>query len=91
MFPSRISQFSASNSHGAMDFTVAWVPTGMNTGVSTGPCAVQSRPSRALEPESSRKISNVPISDMKRVTLRPPPALVEARKPPFLQNSQRIT
>ena len=36
-----------------MFFTVAWVPTGMKTGVRTSPCAVWKRPARAWEPEHS--------------------------------------
>ncbi len=32
---------------GTTPFTAPWVATGMNTGVSTTPCAVVSRPSRA--------------------------------------------
>ena len=32
---------------GVRPLTVAWVPTGMNAGVSTAPCGVSSRPSRA--------------------------------------------
>src|SRR5690242_8353390 len=32
---------------GVRPLTVAWVPTGMKTGVSTAPCGVSSRPSRA--------------------------------------------
>ena len=35
---------SASRSEDASAFTVACVPTGMNTGVSTAPCAVCSTP-----------------------------------------------
>ena len=38
---------SASRSPDASDFTVACVPTGMNTGVSTGPWLVCSNPARA--------------------------------------------
>ena len=37
---------------GVSPLTVAWVPTGMNAGVSTGPCGVCSRPRRAAEPGS---------------------------------------
>src|SRR5205823_7540885 len=32
---------------GVSPLTVAWVPTGMKTGVSTGPCGVASNPVRA--------------------------------------------
>src|SRR6266508_680256 len=35
------------NCGGVSPLTVAWVPTGMNTGVSMAPCAVSSRPRRA--------------------------------------------
>ena len=35
------------SSSGESVFTVAWVPTGMNTGVSTGPWGVWSRPALA--------------------------------------------
>jgi len=35
-------------------FTVAWVPTGMKTGVSTGPCRVWNLPARAWEPDACR-------------------------------------
>src|ERR1035441_722263 len=38
---------SPASSRGASPFTVAWVPTGMNTGVSTMPCGVCSKPARA--------------------------------------------
>ena len=38
---------SPRTSSGVSAFTVALVPTGMNTGVSTSPCAVESTPARA--------------------------------------------
>ena len=38
--------------------TVAWVPTGMNAGVSTVPLRVSSRPSRASEPGSTTWVVN---------------------------------
>src|ERR1017187_3961235 len=38
---------SPASSRGARPFTVAWVPTGMNTGVSTMPWGVCSKPARA--------------------------------------------
>src|SRR5580704_11309735 len=38
---------SSSNSRGRIPFTVACVPTGMKTGVSTSPCAVWRMPARA--------------------------------------------
>ena len=47
-------------SRGSSAFTVAWVPTGMNTGVSTAPCAVYSKPARARECASLTWISKVP-------------------------------
>src|SRR5215469_14195853 len=37
----------AATPSGVIALTVPAVPTGMNTGVSTGPCAVTSRPRRA--------------------------------------------
>ena len=44
VLPSTICAPSASSSFGAIALTVPYVPTGMNTGVSTAPCAVSSRP-----------------------------------------------
>src|SRR5947209_3786072 len=43
----------AATASGIIALTVAAVPTGMNTGVSTGPCAVASRPSRAAPSRAS--------------------------------------
>ena len=47
MLPSTICAPSARTSSGSSVFTVAFVPTGMNTGVRTSPCAVVSTPARA--------------------------------------------
>ena len=47
MLPRTICAPSASSSAGVSDFTVPFVPTGMNAGVSTSPCAVVSTPARA--------------------------------------------
>src|ERR1039458_9142488 len=47
------------SSRGSSAFTLAWVPTGMNTGVSTMPCAVVNRPSRALVCASVFSSSNI--------------------------------
>src|SRR5208283_3534403 len=47
------------NSRGSSAFTLAWVPTGMYTGVSTTPCAVVNRPSRALVCASVLSSSNI--------------------------------
>ena len=41
---------------GVSPLTVAWVPTGMNAGVSSRPCGVSSRPSRAPEAGSWRRV-----------------------------------
>src|SRR5207302_3797617 len=48
---------SARTSSGVNALTVAWVPTGIKAGVSTGPCAVIRRPRRA--PASSAISSNI--------------------------------
>lgn len=42
-------QPSASSCSAVMPFIVACVPTGMNTGVATGPCGSLSSPARALD------------------------------------------
>ena len=63
-----------------MVLTVPCVPTGINTGVSTGPCAVHSRPSRARDDASSCKTSNVPVSGISR-TLYPAPARLVENSP----------
>lgn len=42
-------QPSASSCSAVMPFIVACVPTGMNTGVATGPCGSRSSPARALD------------------------------------------
>ena len=47
MLPSTICAPTASTSAGISVFTVAFVPTGMNAGVWTSPCAVRSTPARA--------------------------------------------
>src|ERR1039458_1349036 len=47
------------SSRGSSAFTLAWVPTGMYTGVSTTPCAVVNRPSRALVCASVFSSSNI--------------------------------
>src|SRR5207253_1797010 len=47
VLPSRISPPSARSSSGSTIFTVAFVPTGMNAGVRSSPCAVRSTPARA--------------------------------------------
>src|ERR1051325_4086114 len=47
------------NSRGSSAFTLPWVPTGMNTGVSMTPRLVVSRPRRALEPGSVLSNSNM--------------------------------
>src|SRR6476619_7169477 len=39
---------------GVSPLTAAWVPTGMKTGVSTGPCGVSRRPRRAGPSVESR-------------------------------------
>ena len=48
MFPRIIWAPAAWRSPGVSAFTVAWVPTGMNWGVSIAPCVVSILPSRAL-------------------------------------------
>src|SRR5580658_4295159 len=53
----------SSNSRGSRAFTLACVPTGMNTGVSTMPCAVRSFPRRALVCESDLSRSNISIAE----------------------------
>ena len=53
MFASRIVAPAASTSSGWSALIVAFVPTGMNWGVSTTPCGSVSRPSRArVEPSA---------------------------------------
>ena len=47
MFPRTMAAPSARSSSGSTAFTVAFVPTGMNAGVGTSPCAVWSTPARA--------------------------------------------
>src|SRR6266496_2486443 len=47
VLPSRIVVPSARSSSGCTPFTVPFVPTGMNAGVGTSPCAVRSTPARA--------------------------------------------
>src|SRR4051794_9878975 len=47
VFPSRIVVPSTRSSPGSTPFTVPFVPTGMNAGVGTSPCAVCSTPARA--------------------------------------------
>src|ERR1039457_715762 len=47
------------SSRGSSALTLACVPTGMNTGVSTTPCAVVNRPSRALVCASVLSSSNI--------------------------------
>ena len=47
MLPRTIRAPISARSRGGTPFTVARVPTGMNTGVSTGPCGVSSTPRRA--------------------------------------------
>src|SRR5437867_2245925 len=47
------------NSRGSSAFTLPWVPTGMNTGVSMTPWPVVSRPRRALESGSVLSNSNM--------------------------------
>ena len=49
MLDSRICVFSSSNIGVVSDLTVAWVPTGMKTGVSIVPWLVLSSPIRALD------------------------------------------
>src|SRR6185437_14141874 len=49
-----ISAPVAATSSGRIAFTVAAVPTGMNAGVSTTPCAVAIRPRRAAPSRASR-------------------------------------
>ena len=46
MLPSTICAPSAQSSSGWTPFTVPFVPTGMNAGVETSPCAVRSVPAR---------------------------------------------
>src|SRR5437899_978034 len=44
-----ICALSSRSSRGLTAFTLPWVPTGMNAGVSISPCAVASRPRRARD------------------------------------------
>ena len=53
MFESMISVPMEEICSRATPFTVAWVPTGMNTGVVTGPCGVWSVPARAYPQDAS--------------------------------------
>src|SRR5208282_1882353 len=47
------------SSRGSSALTLACVPTGMNTGVATTPCAVERQPRRALVCESVLSSSNI--------------------------------
>src|ERR1019366_8726931 len=50
------------SSRGSSAFTLACVPTGMNTGVSMTPCAVVSFPRRALVCESVLRSLNISVN-----------------------------
>ena len=52
----------SSTSRGVMAFTVAWVPTGMYTGVSISPWGVWRRPRRAPVCLSTCRTSNLKCS-----------------------------
>src|SRR5436190_20870380 len=54
-FPSRMVVPSARSSAGSTVLTVAFVPTGMNAGVGTSPCAVCTTPARAV-PSVARSV-----------------------------------
>lgn len=52
-----------------MPFMVACVPTGMKTGVATGPCGSRSSPARALERLHSATSRKIRGADSKEVAL----------------------
>src|SRR6266436_2121620 len=54
-----ICAFSSRSSRGLTAFTLPWVPTGMNAGVSITPCPVVSRPERAFVLLSVALTSNI--------------------------------
>ena len=58
VLPRTICAPSSSSSRGAIALTVPYVPTGMNTGVSTSPCASESRPRRA-RPDVASSLNSI--------------------------------
>jgi hypothetical protein len=58
VFASTICEPIVSSSSGVIAFTVAFVPTGMNTGVSISPRGVDNTPVRARDPASSHVVLN---------------------------------
>src|ERR1051325_8353439 len=61
---------------GVTPFTVARVPTGMNTGVATAPCGVSRRPTR-VAPSVALTVKRMDIASLYFVAL--PPLTREAR------------
>ena len=68
--------------------TLAWVPTGMNTGVWITPRLVVNRPSRAFDPESvfnnsnMRKLNPIQQRSTKQKQNLPEPAIPHAEPAP---------
>ena len=62
MFANRICEPESSSVSNVCALTVAWVPTGMNSGVFTSLCSVRNVPARARDPvavASSLKFSRL--------------------------------
>src|SRR4051812_49033446 len=71
---------SAWSSSGEQHFTVAWVPTGMNTGVSIAPCGVATRPRRALDVASrERRVKGLDGGEITRAFNERAPAVAQPR------------
>src|SRR5438270_370515 len=56
---------------GSRPFTVAWVPTGMNAGVSTSPCGVCSKLARAPDSGSRASLLHTPHGDVETPAFMP--------------------
>src|SRR5881397_2519220 len=86
VLPSRIVVPRARSSSGSIVFTVAFVPTGMNAGVGTSPCAVRRTPARAapsVAVTSNRSLidAHVPSSDEEVAAVLEAEALVVRTDP----------
>ena len=71
---------SARSSSGSTAFTVAFVPTGMNAGVGTSPCAVRSTPARA-RPSVAVTVKTSSVTDVTVARTSSDPCLTPGHVP----------